>query len=422
MERNVLTSLHHPNIIKLFYAFQDQDNLYFVTELAEGGELHDVIRKVGSINEEGSQFIAAEVLSALEYIHSKNIIHRDLKPENILFSADHHIKIIDFGTSKILQPTDGQTVRSGSFCGTAEYVSPEMLKNKEATQASDLWAFGCVIFQLFAGKPPFRASNDYQIFQKILKRDFKFPNGFPKLARDLVEKLLVLDPQKRLGSGGNYAAIKQHPFFEGINFENLQNLEPPTFKPYLPTLEETKNKPEKESQRKSKRRNKSKKENENGNSQDEKSKKPDKDGNSNDEKEENEYDGIDPNRVKLLEEQKKKSKWAKFLLRNELIIESGLVFKKKGLFPRKRHLILTDFPRFLYFDPSKMVKKGEIEWHEKIRAEAKNEKIFYIIIPKRTYHLEDIPCESQRWINAVSKMKDLLTQKSKDATETNEKK
>jgi 3-phosphoinositide dependent protein kinase-1 len=128
-----------------------------------------------------------------------------------------HIKITDFGTAKILD--NDKTTRANSFVGTAEYVSPELLTDKLACKSSDLWALGCIIYQLLAGLPPFHAVNEYQCFQKITKLEYQFPDGFPEAGADLVQKLLVLDPTKRIGCDecGGYAALKAHNFYAGIN-------------------------------------------------------------------------------------------------------------------------------------------------------------------------------------------------------------
>lgn len=179
-------------------------------------------------------------------MHSRGVIHRDLKPENVLLDEKMHIKITDFGTAKILTPPkppsgdgsyQGDTIgavdntRANSFVGTAEYVSPELLTEKAACKASDLWAFGCIIFQLLSGRPPFKAANEYQTFQKIVHLEYEFPKGFPAVARDLVERLLVLDPTKRL----TIDHIKNHKFFEGIEWgRKLWQQKAPRLKSYVP--------------------------------------------------------------------------------------------------------------------------------------------------------------------------------------------
>ncbi|KAM0718448.1 hypothetical protein Q7P37_005518 [Cladosporium fusiforme] len=206
IERDTLNRLtDHPGVVRLYYTFQDERSLYFVLDLASGGELLGVLKKMGTFDVECARFYAAEILDSIAYMHSKGVIHRDLKPENVLLDRDMHVKITDFGTAKILKneskqngtnnanngdtpgdPTDGfETDRAVSFVGTAEYVSPELLRDKNACKSSDLWAFGCILFQLIAGRPPFKAANEYLTFQKILSLEYTFPDGFPEVARDL---------------------------------------------------------------------------------------------------------------------------------------------------------------------------------------------------------------------------------------------
>lgn len=245
IEKDTLNRLtDHPGVVKLYYTFQDERSLYFVLDLAANGELLGHLKKHGSFDEDCTRFYSAQMLDAIEYMHERGIIHRDLKPENVLLDDQMHVKITDFGTAKILDltgkkqfgaisvandPLDGaDTDRANSFVGTAEYVSPELLTDKNACKASDLWAFGCIIFQLLAGRPPFKAGNEYLTFQKIVKLDYSFPDSFPSTARDLVKKLLVLDPSQR----PNIDTIKAHPFFEGIQWgKGLWKQKAPKLKP-----------------------------------------------------------------------------------------------------------------------------------------------------------------------------------------------
>ncbi|EMD00554.1 hypothetical protein BAUCODRAFT_28904 [Baudoinia panamericana UAMH 10762] len=246
IERDTLNRLtEHPGIVRLYYTFQDERSLYFVLDLASSGELLGVLKKMGSFDMECARFYGAEILDSVAYMHSRGVIHRDLKPENVLLDKDMHVKITDFGTAKILpeprvggagsqeapgDPTDGaETDRAVSFVGTAEYVSPELLRDKNACKASDLWAFGCIIYQLLAGRPPFKAANEYLTFQKILALDYTFPDAFPEVARDLIERLLVLEPANRLP----IEHIRNHRFFDGVQWgKGLWRQKAPRLKAY----------------------------------------------------------------------------------------------------------------------------------------------------------------------------------------------
>lgn len=251
IERDTLNRLtDHPGIVRLYYTFQDERSLYFVLDVATGGELLGVLKKLGTFDEECTRFYAGQILDSIAYMHSRGVIHRDLKPENVLLDDQMHTKITDFGTAKILglnagsreaagtgndsagDPLDGaETDRAVSFVGTAEYVSPELLTDKNACKASDLWAFGCIVYQLLAGRPPFKAANEYLTFQKIVALDYVFPDGFPPIARDLITRLLVLDPGQRLPID----QIRHHEFFRGIFWgKTMWKQKAPRLKPYVP--------------------------------------------------------------------------------------------------------------------------------------------------------------------------------------------
>lgn len=393
-EKEVLTAIDHPFFVKLYFTFQDTDNLYFGLSLAMKGELLDYLRKVGSFDENATQFYSAEIIIALEYLHSKGIIHRDLKPENILLDEEMHIKITDFGTAKVI--AHGEEDRANSFVGTAEYVSPELLQDKVAYKSSDLWALGCIIYQLLAGRPPFHAPNEYLCFQKITKLDYKIPEGFPDHARHLVTQLLRLEPAKRLGSDqqGGYEPLRSHVFFEDIDWEHIPEQTPPKLLPYLPSTSKGElglrseinvgggegdiefeerflqcfglGDPETASTKKPVARTDS--------------------GEA---------------REKLLKEQQTNSPWHPFI-NNELIVKCGLVDKRKGLFSKRRQLILTDAPRLYYIDPVNMVLKGEIPWSNRMNVERKDWKIFFVHTPNRTYYLEDPTGQAQEWVDIIN--------------------
>ncbi|OIW27993.1 Pkinase-domain-containing protein [Coniochaeta ligniaria NRRL 30616] len=254
IEKNTLNRLtEHPGIVRLYYTFQDETSLYYVLDLCSGGELLGVLKKTGTFDVECTRFYGAQILDAVEYMHSRGVIHRDLKPENVLLDDQMHIKITDFGTAKLLpdprdprpqaelNPTqdigqdNGNNGRAASFVGTAEYVSPELLTDKSAGKPSDLWAFGCIIYQLLAGRPPFKGGSEYLTFQKIVNLDYTFPEGFPPAARDLVERCLVLDPSRRL----TVEHIKNHEFFDGHPFgKELWRMKAPRLRPYVPAAQE----------------------------------------------------------------------------------------------------------------------------------------------------------------------------------------
>jgi len=150
-----------------------------------------------------------------------------------------HIKICDFGTAKVLGDDEGEA-RAGSFVGTAQYVSPELLNDKMACKESDIWAVGCIIYQLLSGDFPFRGGNEYQTFKKISALDYEIPAGFPASGKNLVESLLLLEPSERLGSEklGGIAGLKQHQFFSGLPcaWDDLHNHKPPELDDYLPAM------------------------------------------------------------------------------------------------------------------------------------------------------------------------------------------
>ncbi|KAI1435606.1 kinase-like domain-containing protein [Xylaria sp. CBS 124048] len=257
IEKDTLNRLtEHPGIVRLYYTFQDENSLYYVLDLCSGGELLGVLKKTGTFDIECTRFFGAQILDAIEYMHSRGVIHRDLKPENVLLDDQLHVKITDFGTARLLTDPRAQQGppriedtgtssrskeqddnRATSFVGTAEYVSPELLTNKNACKASDLWAFGCIIYQMLAGRPPFKGGSEYLTFQKIVNLEYDFPVGFPASARDLVERCLVLDPSQRL----TIEHIKNHEFFSGQQFgKGLWRTKAPRLRPYVPPAQEPK--------------------------------------------------------------------------------------------------------------------------------------------------------------------------------------
>ena len=223
IEKHALNRLSNQmGIISLYFTFQDKARLYFVLDYASNGELLTLIKKYNTLNEECVRHFGAQILSAIKYMHDNGVIHRDIKPENILLDDQLRIQITDFGTARLLEKKNDESeeypldVRAKSFVGTAEYVSPELLENKYCGKPGDIWAFGCIIYQMVAGKPPFKATNEYLTFQKITKLQYAFSAGFPMVLRDLIKQILVLQPSRR----ATIPTIQKHYFFESVNFDD----------------------------------------------------------------------------------------------------------------------------------------------------------------------------------------------------------
>ena len=228
-ERLALEKLNHPFIAKLNYAFQDTQNLYFITEFLQGGELFFHLKKNGGFKEKAVKFYMSQVLLALEYMHNNNYIYRDLKPENIIIDNEGNIKLTDFGLSKLVKPKE----MTYTLCGTKEYLAPEIIQGQGYDKTCDWFSFGVVVFEMFLGYHPFKSKNT-KIDPNIYLRKIYIPEKIGKDAKDLIEKLFVVEPKKRLGfSSAN--EIKNHPFFKDIDFNKVLNKE--YNPPFIPKLE-----------------------------------------------------------------------------------------------------------------------------------------------------------------------------------------
>lgn len=451
MERKVYSRVLHERLVKLYFTFQDSQYLYFVMSLCTGGELLDLITLMRNAKEaeeipdqacsfEVTQFFIAEIVQALEYLHTNDIIHRDLKPENILLTEQGHLKITDFGTAKdeqLDEAANGVPERTNTFCGTAEYVSPEVLRDDDVSRGCDLWALGCMVFQMLVGRPLFRAENEYLTFQQILTFEAEdtssssssssnYPPTFSSVAADLCNQLLRQIPTDRLGNNNlteGYSQLKAHAFFDGIDWDQLST----QVSPYIPPPSTLPC--------------------------------PDNDGAKDDWlfagvatelqwdikspreimnhfQQEQEFGQQHPvasplEGVDLLQETSFSSSlpsppntlrsaaspsfqmsasvfgtscWNAFLTNEESISLCGLVTKRKGLFSKRRQLILTSAPRLIYIDPIRMKQKGEIEWSDHIYVQMKTDTTFDIVTPARVYHITDSNGGSQRWADAINHM------------------
>ena len=186
-EKAILQKIRHPFIVKLNYAFQTEDKLYMVLDFVNGGELFFHLKNEGKFSEERIRLYAAEISLALNHLHSMDIVYRDLKPENILIDSDGHICITDFGLSKEITPEEGAT---HTFCGTPEYLAPEVLKGQGHGCPVDWWSLGTLIYEMFTGLPPFYSQNINIMYQKILNGELRFPDFMSPDASDLLEGVI----------------------------------------------------------------------------------------------------------------------------------------------------------------------------------------------------------------------------------------
>lgn len=223
-EKSILQKIQHPFIVTLNYAFQTEDKLYMVLDYVNGGELFYHLKKEGKFPEPRVRLYAAEITSALSHLHSFDIVYRDLKPENILLDSEGHICITDFGLSKEI-PKEGST---HTFCGTPEYLAPEVLRGQGHSTPVDWWSLGTLIYEMLTGLPPFYSKNINIMYQKILNGELRFPNYISPEAKSLLEGLLNRDVNARLGDKD----IKGHPFFSPIDWVMLDKKQiDPQFKP-----------------------------------------------------------------------------------------------------------------------------------------------------------------------------------------------
>lgn len=250
-ERNILISARNPFVVRFYYSFTCRENLYLVMEYLNGGDLYSLLRNIGCLGEQMAQLYIAELVLALEYLHSLNVIHRDLKPDNLLIARDGHVKLTDFGLSKVglINSTDdlsGPDVSSAviveheplrssqcsekreqrrkqSAVGTPDYLAPEILLGMAHGRNADWWSVGVILFELLVGIPPFNAEQPQKIFDNIMNLDIPWPQVPAEMspeAYDLIKKLLIQNPLQRLGATGA-GEVKSHPFFKDINWAML---------------------------------------------------------------------------------------------------------------------------------------------------------------------------------------------------------
>ncbi|KAI8139689.1 kinase-like domain-containing protein [Fennellomyces sp. T-0311] len=224
-EREILEEVRHPFIVQLMYAFQTNDRLYLILEYAMGGELFTQMAAEQMFSENVARFYIAELVLALEHLHSLGIVYRDLKPENCLLDAEGHVLLTDFGLSKQALGLDG---KANTICGTAEYMAPEILMEMHYDKSVDWWTLGILMFEMLTGDAslfctPFRSANKKKTLDAIQNKKLKVPYYITNDGKDLLNRLLRKNPNGRLGSGlDGTKRVKSHRWFRKINWDDLK--------------------------------------------------------------------------------------------------------------------------------------------------------------------------------------------------------
>jgi serum/glucocorticoid-regulated kinase 2 len=238
-ERRILSSVDPEVcsfIVSLHSAFQTSSKLYLVLGYVPGGDLYFHLSQWRRFPEQLAKFLLAEVVCALEYLHSLEVVYRDLKPENIILDDTGHVKLVDFGLAK--EGVSSRLSGANSFCGTPEYLSPEVLDRKGHGTAVDIWGLGMVLYEFLTGLPPWYKRNGTreELFQDLRYSKLVVPEGASEQAVSLLQGLLEKEPSKRIGfNGQGMMEVQMHPFFIGMNWEQLKRREvAPPLDPRLP--------------------------------------------------------------------------------------------------------------------------------------------------------------------------------------------
>jgi serum/glucocorticoid-regulated kinase 2 len=232
LEKEILQTIDYPLLCGLVFCFQNEERIFFVMPFLSGGELFQHLRKFRRFDEDKVRFYGAQIALALQYLHNKGIIYRDLKPENILMDEEGYLRLADFGMAKKLKFNE----KAMSFCGTPEYLSPEIITMEGHDRMADWWSFGILLFEMLCGLPPFYSDNLEKMYDSIKNSPVKFPKkiNLEEDTKDIIRKLLEKNPKKRLGYENGIEDIKCHPFFAPIDFTLIEQKKIPA--PFIPQL------------------------------------------------------------------------------------------------------------------------------------------------------------------------------------------
>jgi RAC serine/threonine-protein kinase len=220
-ERNVLLKTEFPFLVSAHYTFQTEEKIFMVIDYVPGGELFSRLKEEHKFSEGRAMLYAAEILLGIGHLHSLGFVYRDLKPENILVDAEGHLKITDFG---LVKGKMSASVTTSTFCGTPEYIAPEILQQLPYTKAVDWWSFGILLFEMLTGFPPFYDDNMTKMYRSIINDPISYPHYISPNAVNLLTRLLEKNPAQRLGSSERgVEEIKEHPFFASVDWDDVLN-------------------------------------------------------------------------------------------------------------------------------------------------------------------------------------------------------
>ena len=229
-ERDLMVQINNPFIVNIKFAFQNESKLFLVQEFVQGGDLYFHLQESGKFTNERVKFYITELVLAIIFLHKKNMIYRDLKPENILLDKNGHIKLTDFGISKLLLSS---SEKAYTICGTSSYLAPEIMEGKGYNKPVDWWSLGCVMFEMLTGRYPYKVpDNNFGYFEPkvVFSKKIKFPKNFDDVTKDLLLKLLEINPDKRIGDDD----IKNHQYFSDVNWDDVMNKK--VNPPFVPEL------------------------------------------------------------------------------------------------------------------------------------------------------------------------------------------